>query len=49
MADDGPTYDEQVDLALKIMLEQPQRDLEAGQRWQHCQRRTIRIKEDENG
>ena len=33
------THDDEIDLALRIMAEQPERDWEAGQEWLQNQRR----------
>lgn len=39
------TYDEQVELAMRVMAEQPAKDFEAGQKYLRSQRRIIIIRE----
>lgn len=42
------TRDEQMKLAMRVMADQPARDLEAGRKWLQSQRRIIIIREDRN-
>lgn len=39
------THDEQIELAMRVMAEQPAKDLEAGRKWLNSQRRIIIIRE----
>lgn len=40
------THAEQIELAMRVMSEQPARDLEAVRKWLQSQRRIIIIRED---
>lgn len=39
------THEEQIELAMRVMAEQPAKDLEVGQKWLRSQRRVIVIRE----